>query len=110
MAEIVTSRASAGIYPAPADVGRTLNNGNNSLTIPAEYSGLLTSVTYYPKLTTGAAVIREDNGRRFVDSSAAMQAAYSGYYQFTCNRCNSHGIHSPVTTRSGRGLEPCTLR
>ena len=85
MAEIVASRASAGIYPAPADVGRTLNNGNNSLTIPAEYSGLLTSVTYYPKLTTGAAVIREDNGRRFVDSSAAMQAAYSGYYQFTCN-------------------------
>lgn len=85
MAEIVTSRVSAGIYPAAADVGRTLNSGSNALTIPAEGSGKLNSVTYYTKLTTGAAVIREENGRRFVDSSAAMQAAYSGYYQFTCN-------------------------
>lgn len=85
MTEIVTSRVSAGIYPTAADVGRTLNSGGNNLTIPSEYSGLLTSVTYNAKLTTGAAVIREDNGRRFVDSSAAMQAAYSGYYQFTCN-------------------------
>ena len=84
MTEIVTSRVSAGIYPAPADVGRTLSNGGNALTIPAEGSGKLNSVTYYTKLTTGAAVIREENGRRFVDSSAAMRAAYSGYYQFTC--------------------------
>lgn len=85
MAEIVTSRVSAGIYPAPADVGRTLNRGGNDLTIPAEGTGKLDRVIYDTKLTTGAAVIREDNGRRFVDSSAAMQAAYSGYYQFTCN-------------------------
>lgn len=85
MAEIVTSRVSAGIYPAAADVGRTLNNGSNNLTIPAEGAGKLDRVIYDTKLTTGAAVIREDNGRRFVDSSAAMQAAYSGYYQFTCN-------------------------
>ena len=85
MAEIVTSRLSAGVYPAAADVGHTLSNGVNYLTIPAEGSGKLDSVTYNTKLTTGAAVIREESGRRFVDSSAAMQAAYSGYYQFTCN-------------------------
>lgn len=85
MTEIVTSRVSAGIYPAAADVGRALSNGSNSLTIPAEGTGKLDRVIYNTKLTTGAAVIREDNGRRFVDSSAAMQAAYSGYYQFTCN-------------------------
>ena len=63
MTEIVTSRVSAGIYPAPADVGRTLSNGSNNLTIPAEYTGLLTSVTYN---ATGEQVIREENGRRFV--------------------------------------------
>lgn len=86
MTEIVTSRVSAGIYPAAADVGRTLNSGgSNSLTIPSEGSGKLDAVVYYTKAATGVAVIREENGRRFVDSSAAMQAAYSGYYQFTCN-------------------------
>jgi len=85
MAEIVTSRVSAGIYPAAADVGRALSNGSNNLTIPAEGTGKLDRVIYSTKLTTGAAVIREENGRRFVDSSAAMQSAYSGYYQFTCN-------------------------
>lgn len=85
MAEIVTSRVSAGIYPAAADVGRTLTNGGNNLTIPAEGTGKLDNVLYSTKLTTGAAVIREEDGRRFVDSSAAMQAAYSGYYQFTCH-------------------------
>lgn len=85
MTEIVTSRVSAGIYPAAADVGRALTNGGNNLTIPAEGTGKLDNVLYSTKLTTGAAVIREENGRRFVDSSAAMQAAYSGYYQFACN-------------------------
>ena len=85
MTEIVTSRVSAGIYPAAADVGRALTNGGNNLTIPAEGTGKLDNVLYSTKLTTGAAVIREEDGRRFVDSSAAMQAAYSGYYQFTCN-------------------------
>lgn len=85
MAEIVTSRVSAGVYPAAADVGRTLHKASNNLTIPAEGTGKLDSVVYCPKLITGATVIREENGRRFVDNSAAMQAAYSGYYQFTCN-------------------------
>ena len=82
MTETVTTRLSAGVYPAAADVGLTLNNGSNNLTIPSEYSGLLTSVTYN---ATGAQVIREEGGRRFVDSSAEMKSAYSGYYQFTCN-------------------------
>ena len=85
MTETVTTRLSAGVYPAAADVGRTLNNGSSNLTIPAEGSGKLDRVTYNTKLTTGAAVIREESGRRFVDSSAAMQFAYSGYYQFICN-------------------------
>lgn len=85
MTEIVTSRVSAGIYPAPADVGRALNNGSINLTIPSEGSGKLDAVIYSTKLTSGTAVIREESGRRFVDSSAAMQAAYSGYYQFTCD-------------------------
>ncbi len=77
MAEIVTSRVSAGIYPAPADVGRTLNNGNNSLTIPAEYSGLLTSVTYN---AAGAQVIREEDGRRFAALDDPTVARQYGFY------------------------------
>ena len=85
MTEIVTSRVSAGIYPAAADVGRALTNGGDNLTIPAEGTGKLDNVLYSTKLTTGAAVIREENGHRFVDSSAEMESAYSGYYQFTCN-------------------------
>ena len=85
MAEIVTSRVSAGIYPAAADVGRTLSNSSISLTIPAEGSGKLDRVTYYTKAASGVAVIREEGGRRFVDTSAVMLSAYSGYYQFTCN-------------------------
>lgn len=85
MAEIVASRVSAGIYPAAADVGRTLNNGSNNLTIPAEGTGKLDAVVYYTKAASGVAVIREEGGRRFVDTSAVMLSAYSGYYQFTCN-------------------------
>jgi len=77
MAEIVTSRVSAGIYPAAADVGRTLSNGNNSLTIPAEYSGLLTSVTYN---AAGAQVIREEGGRRFVALDDPMVTRQYGRY------------------------------
>ena len=77
MAEIVTSRASAGIYPAAADVGRTLNNGSNNLTVPSEYSGLLTSVTYN---ATGAQVIREEGGRRFVALDDPMVARQYGCY------------------------------
>lgn len=84
MAEIVTSRVSAGIYPAPEDVGRTLNNGNNYLTIPSEGSGKLDAVAYYAKAATGAAVIREESGRRFVDASAVMFSEWQGYYQFRC--------------------------
>lgn len=82
MAEIVTSRVSAGIYPAPADVGRTLNSGSNSLTIPTEYAGLLNTVSYRSQ---AAAPIREENGRRFVDvdgSSSVVWAGYTGYYTF----------------------------
>ena len=82
MAEIVTSRVSAGIYPAPEDVGHTLSNGNNNLTIPAEGSGKLDAVTYDTKAATGVAVIREDGGRRFVDTSGVMFSAWQGYYQF----------------------------
>lgn len=82
MTEIVTSRVSAGIYPAPADVGRTLNKGGNALTIPAEGSGKLDAVVYYTKAATGVAVIREEGGRRFVDTSAVMFSAWQGYYQF----------------------------
>lgn len=82
MAEIVTSRVSAGIYPAAADVGRTLANGNNNLTIPSEGTGKLDAVIYYTKAATGVAVIREDGGRRFVDSSSVMFSAWQGYYQF----------------------------
>lgn len=85
MAEIVTSRLSAGVYPAAADVGRTLSNGSNNLTIPSEGSGKLDAVVYYTKAATGVAVIREEGGRRFVDTSAVMLSAYSGYYQVTCN-------------------------
>lgn len=77
MTEIVTSRVSAGIYPAPADVGRTLSNGSNYLTIPAEYSGLLTSVTY---TAAGAQVIREENGRRFVALDDPMVTRQYGRY------------------------------
>lgn len=77
MTEIVTSRVSAGIYPAPADVGRTLSNGNNNLTIPAEYSGLLTSVTY---TAAGEQVIREEDGRRFVVLDDPMVARQYGFY------------------------------
>lgn len=80
MAETVTSRVSAGIYPAPADVGRTLNNGNNSLTIPAEYSGLLTSVTYN---ATGAQVIRQEGGRRFAALDDPTVTRQYGYYDIT---------------------------
>lgn len=82
MAEIVTSRVSAGIYPVPADVGRTLNSGSNSLTIPTEYAGLLNTVSYQSR---AAAPIREENGRRFVDvdgSSSVVWAGYTGYYTF----------------------------
>lgn len=82
MAEIVASRVSAGIYPAAADVGRTLNNGSNNLTIPAEGTGKLDNVLYYTKAATGVAVIREEGGRRFVDTSAVMFSAWQGYYQF----------------------------
>lgn len=77
MTEIVTSRVSAGIYPAPADVGRTLTNGSNSLTIPAEYSGLLTSVTYN---AAGAQVIRQEGGRRFVALDDPMVTRQYGFY------------------------------
>lgn len=77
MAEIVTSRVSAGIYPAPEDVGRTLNNGSNNLTIPAEYSGLLTSVTY---TAAGEQVIREEGGRRFVALDDPMVTRQYGRY------------------------------
>lgn len=77
MAEIVTSRVSAGIYPAAADVGRALTNGNNSLTIPAEYSGLLTSVTYN---AAGAQVIREEDGRRFAALDDPMVTRQYGFY------------------------------
>lgn len=82
MAEIVTSRVSAGVYPAAADVGRTLNTGSNYLTIPAEGTGKLDNVFYYAKAATGVAVIREEGGRRFVDTSAVMFSAWQGYYQF----------------------------
>lgn len=85
MAETVTSRLSAGVYPAAADVGLTLTSSSASLTIPQEGVGKLDRVVYSTKLTSGTAVIREENGRRFVDSSAEMKSAYSGYYQFTCN-------------------------
>lgn len=77
MTEIVTSRVSAGIYPAAADVGRTLNNGSNNLTIPAEYSGLLTSVTYN---ATGAQVVRQEGGRRFVALDDPTATRYYGVY------------------------------
>lgn len=80
MTEIVTSRVSAGIYPAAADVGRTLNDGNNSLTIPAEYSGLLTSVTYR---AAGEQVVREEGGRRFVALDDPMVARQYGVYNIT---------------------------
>lgn len=82
MTEIVTSRVSAGIYPAAADVGRTLNSGGNDLTIPAEYTGLLNTVSYNSRV---AAPIREEDGRRFVDvdgSSDVTWAGYTGYYTF----------------------------
>lgn len=82
MAEIVTSRVSAGIYPAAADVGHTLSNGGNNLTIPAEGAGKLDNVLYYTRANTGVAVIREEGGRRFVDTSAVMFSAWQGYYQF----------------------------
>lgn len=77
MTEIVTSRVSAGIYPAAADVGRTLNNGSNNLTIPTEYAGLLTSVTYN---ATGAQVIRQEGGRRFVALDDPTATRYYGAY------------------------------
>ena len=91
MTEIVTSRVSAGIYPAAADVGRALNNGNNSLTIPAEYSGLLTSVTYN---AAGAQVIREEDGRRFVALDDPTGARQYGYYTITAGNaiCASGAI------------------
>ena len=82
MAETVTSRVSAGIYPAPADVGRTLNSGYNALTIPTEYTGLLNTVSYNSRV---AAPIREEGGRRFVDvdgSSDVVWTGYTGYYTF----------------------------
>lgn len=82
MTEIVASRVSAGIYPAAADVGRTLNSGGNDLTIPAEYAGLLNTVSYNSRV---AAPIKEENGRRFVDvdgSSSVVWAGYTGYYTF----------------------------
>lgn len=77
MAEIVTSRVSAGIYPAAADVGRTLSNGVNNLTIPSEYSGLLASVTYN---AAGEQVIREEGGRRFVALDDPTVTRQYGYY------------------------------
>lgn len=80
MAEIVTSRVSAGIYPAPEDVGRTLNNGSNNLTIPSEYSGLLTSVTYN---AAGEQVIREEGGRRFVALDDPTVTRQYGFYTIT---------------------------
>lgn len=82
MAEIVTSRVSAGIYPAAADVGRTLNSGYNALTIPAEYAGLLNTASYNSRV---AAPIREEGGRRFVDvdgASDVVWVGYTGYYTF----------------------------
>lgn len=85
MTEIVASRVSAGIYPAPEDVGRTLNNGSNALTIPAEYTGLLNEVSYVSRV---AAPIKEENGRRFVDvdgSSDVVFPGYTGYYTFATN-------------------------
>ena len=85
MTETDTTRLSAGVYPAAADVGLALTSSSASLTIPQEGVGKLDRVIYSTKLTSGAAVIREENGRRFVDSSAEMKSAYSGYYQFTCN-------------------------
>lgn len=80
MTEIVTSRVSAGIYPAAADVGRTLSNGGNNLTIPSEYSGLLTSVTYN---AVGAQVIREEGGRRFAALDDPTVTRQYGYYTIT---------------------------
>ena len=77
MTETVTTRLSAGVYPAAADVGRTLSNGSNNLTIPSEYSGLLTSVTYN---ATGAQVIREEGGRRFVALDDPTVTRQYGYY------------------------------
>ena len=77
MTETVTTRLSAGVYPAAADVGRTLSNGSNNLTIPSEYSGLLTSVTYN---ATGAQVIREEGGRRFVALDDPAVTRQYGYY------------------------------
>ena len=84
MAETVTTRLSAGVYPAAADVGTALNNASNYLTIPAEGTGKLDRVIYYAKASTGVAVIREESGRRFVDASAVMFSAWQGYYQFQC--------------------------
>lgn len=84
MAETVTTRLSAGVYPAAADVGTALNNATNYLTIPSEGSGKLDAVVYYTRLANGAAVIREESGRRFVDTSAAMFSAWQGYYRFLC--------------------------
>ena len=80
MTETVTTRLSAGVYPAAADVGRTLSNGSNNLTIPSEYSGLLTSVTYN---ATGAQVIREEGGRRFVALDDPAATRQYGYYTIT---------------------------
>lgn len=80
MTEIVTSRVSAGIYPAAADVGRTLSNGNNNLTIPSEYSGLLTGVTY---TAAGEQVIREEGGRRFVALDDPTVTRQYGFYTIT---------------------------
>lgn len=77
MTEIVTSRVSAGIYPAAADVGRTLSNGVNNLTIPSEYSGLLASVTYN---AAGEQVIREEGGRRFVALDDPTVTRQYGFY------------------------------
>lgn len=84
MAETVTTRLSAGVYPVAADVGTALNIAANYLTIPAEGTGKLDAVIYYTKADTGVAVIREESGRRFVDTSAAMFSAWQGYYQFRC--------------------------
>lgn len=80
MTETVTTRLSAGVYPAPEDVGRTLNNGDNNLTIPSEYSGLLTSVTY---CAAGEQVIREEGGRRFVALDDPTVTRQYGFYTIT---------------------------
>lgn len=80
MAETVTTRLSAGVYPAAADVGRTMSNGVNNLTIPSEYSGLLTSVTY---TAAGAQVIREEGGRRFVALDDPTVTRQYGIYSIT---------------------------